>query len=41
MNCEIFTMLYKSDKPWFNKSCLEKRNKFHTAKNRYGFVLKK
>ena len=22
----------KSDKHWFNKSCLEKRNKNHTAK---------
>ena len=31
----------KSDKPWFNKSCLEKRKKFHTAKNRYSFVKNK
>ena len=28
----------KSDKPWFNKSCLEKHSKFHTANNRYSFV---
>jgi hypothetical protein len=28
----------KSDKPWFNKSCLEKRKKIHTANNRYSFV---
>jgi hypothetical protein len=27
----------KSDKPWFNKSCLEKRKTFHTEKNRYSF----
>jgi hypothetical protein len=31
----------KSDKPWFNKSCFEKRKKFHTAKNRYSFVKHK
>jgi hypothetical protein len=28
----------KSDKPWFNKSRLEKHSKFHTANNRYSFV---
>ena len=28
----------KSDKPSFNKSCLEKRKKIHTANNRYSFV---
>jgi hypothetical protein len=28
----------KSDKPWFNKSCLEKRKKNHSANNRYSFV---
>ena len=28
----------KSDKPWFNKLCLEKRKKFHTTNNRYNFA---
>jgi phenylalanyl-tRNA synthetase alpha subunit len=31
----------KSDKPWFNKSCLQKRKKFHTAKYSYRFVKNK
>jgi hypothetical protein len=31
----------KSDKPWFNKSCLQKRKKFHTAKYSYSFVKNK
>ena len=29
------------DKLWFNKSCIEKRNQFHTAKHRYSFVKNK
>ena len=28
----------KSDKPWFNKLCLEKRKKFHTTNNRKNFA---
>jgi hypothetical protein len=31
----------KSDKPWFNKSCLKKRKQIHSAKNRYSFVKNK
>ena len=31
----------KSDKPWFNKSCLQKRKKIHTAKYSYSFVKNK
>ena len=30
-----------NDKPWFNKSCLKKRKKIHSAKNRYSFVKNK
>jgi hypothetical protein len=29
------------DKLWFNKSCIEKRKQFHTAKHRYSFVKNK
>jgi hypothetical protein len=29
------------DKLWFNKSCLEMRKQFHTAKHRYSFVKNK
>jgi hypothetical protein len=32
------TISNKSDKSWFNKSCLEKREQIHTANNRYSFV---
>jgi hypothetical protein len=33
--------LLKVDKLWFNKSCIEKRKQFHTAKHRYSFVKNK
>ena len=29
------------DKRWFNKSCIEKRKQFHTAKHRYSFAKTK